>query len=237
MTHRAEEAQIQSYRGGFGLFTGFTSAGGASDNVTTALATLLSTITKTGGALPLQAAAIAAWPYTPGVVTGSPGNKVTLRDANGDYIQDGSGRDVYGRIGLVGAVWTVTYYSMVGGTETAFTTMPAGQTLAMAIPLVFDWADYPVSSDLLMLEFDLSPETGTVGRRPFAENLAVTVANTLPALTNTPVGEVKLVVNAMSYSSFDTTPAFTVAGKAITWSAPNSFTLAPGSNVIANYNF
>lgn len=58
------------------------------------------------------------------VVTGSY-NKVTLRHASGvnenDQIDDGLGNIVYGRVTESVGVWTLSYYVLLSGTETAYT--------------------------------------------------------------------------------------------------------------------
>lgn len=53
------------------------------------------------------------------VVTGSY-NKVVLRNTNNDAFEDGSGNVVYGRLTESSGVWTLSFYSEPGGTETAY---------------------------------------------------------------------------------------------------------------------
>lgn len=55
-----------------------------------------------------------------GVVANTPFNKVILRDENGNPFEDGSGNTVYGRVTESSLVWTLTYYVMIAGTETAY---------------------------------------------------------------------------------------------------------------------
>lgn len=59
-----------------------------------------------------------------GVVVTGVYNKVTLRYASGtnenDQIFDSLGNIVYGRITESSSVWTLSYYSLIGGTETAY---------------------------------------------------------------------------------------------------------------------
>ena len=59
-----------------------------------------------------------------GVVIAPPQNKVIVRQAteantDDDYL-DGSGNIVYARITYLAAVWTLSYYVMISGTETAY---------------------------------------------------------------------------------------------------------------------
>lgn len=61
---------------------------------------------------------------TLGVVVNDPYNKAVLRYASGvnenDQIVDGSGNIVYGRVTESTGVWTLSYYVLIGGTETAY---------------------------------------------------------------------------------------------------------------------
>lgn len=60
-----------------------------------------------------------------GVVSTSPYNRASLRQATGtntgDKIVDTLGNEVYGRITNSGSTWTLTYYVLIGPTETAYT--------------------------------------------------------------------------------------------------------------------
>lgn len=60
-----------------------------------------------------------------GVPVSSPYNRAVLFDQNGseghDYIQDGAGRIVYGRVTEAAGVWTLSYYVNNAGVETAHT--------------------------------------------------------------------------------------------------------------------
>jgi hypothetical protein len=56
---------------------------------------------------------------TEGVVTTAPLNKVTVLDENGEFLEDGSGNRIYGRLTESAGVWTLTYYVNISGTETA----------------------------------------------------------------------------------------------------------------------
>lgn len=234
MTRKAQEIQIQSFRGGFGYLRGLTTTAGVSLDISTPLASLLATITKSGGSLPLQVASTAL-PYVPGVVTAVALNKVEIRDVNDDYFRDPvTGDDVYGRITNAGAVWTLSYFTSTGGVESPYT-MAAAQTISCSVPLVFQWEDFPVSLDLSVNMLDISPDNPIIGTRPVFQNLPITTLNTVPALSFVPIGALELVVNGLSYNSLDTTPAFSFVGTAVTWNAANSFPLAVGSNVIAHY--
>lgn len=61
---------------------------------------------------------------TEGVVVNAPSNKVIIRQASGasedDTYLDGSGNIVYGRLTESSGVWTLSYFTDISGTETAY---------------------------------------------------------------------------------------------------------------------
>jgi hypothetical protein len=63
-------------------------------------------------------------PTVQGVVVNAPYNRVTLRKASGpdegDQFIDGSGNVVYARVTEAVGVWTLSYYSLIAGVETAY---------------------------------------------------------------------------------------------------------------------
>lgn len=55
-----------------------------------------------------------------GVVSTSPFNRVIIRNTSGAAFTDLSGNEVYARLTNSGSTWTLTFYSLVSGTETAY---------------------------------------------------------------------------------------------------------------------
>ena len=59
---------------------------------------------------------------TPGVVVNTPYNKLVIRNStNDEQYEDATGNEVYGRLTYSSSVWTLSYYSEIAGTETAYT--------------------------------------------------------------------------------------------------------------------
>ena len=59
---------------------------------------------------------------TKGVVVNSPYNKVILTDSNGnEIIKPLTGEVIYGRVTYSASIWTISYYYITSGVETAFT--------------------------------------------------------------------------------------------------------------------
>lgn len=78
---------------------------------------------------------------TEGVVTSPPQNKVVILDENGEFIEDGSGNRVYGRLTFAALVWTLSYFVNISGTETAYS-LPA-QDINVYFKKVYSQANRP----------------------------------------------------------------------------------------------
>ena len=237
MSNLIKDYQLGSFKGGFLALSGFSTAGGASDTVSTPLATLAATATRSGGSLPTQAANLNPGSEATGFVTGAPLNKVEIRTASGLHIQDTNGFDVYGRLTVVGSTWTMTYYSLAGGTETAFTGMAASTMLTFLLPAFFKLNDYPYSADYVVADISLDSDVSQIGKRPTSQALSIVTTNAVPNLSQTPVGELTLRVNGIGHSTLDVASAVSYSGTSVTWVPANAYTLPVGANVIAYYNY
>jgi hypothetical protein len=93
-----------------------------------------------------------------GVVVTAPNNKVVIRQASGtdtdDVYKDGSGNIVYGRITFSTPVWTLSYYVLVGGTETAYSFASASDVRWYYQELYNPITDAPVYSELATIPSD-----------------------------------------------------------------------------------
>ncbi len=214
---------------------GFATAGGTSDTITTALTTALATAGNGGVSVPLQVGSATQ----EGVDTAAGFNlaKVFL-SASGKTLTDGNGNDVYGKVSVAGAVWSIAYFSAPGGVEAAFA-MPAAASIAFDVPYIFSFADLPLRALTAVAERHVGPDLAAYGFRSQGDALTVTAANTLSALSQTAAGTFfLLVVNGLAYTALGSNPPFSVAGTAVTWSAANAgFALMPGDDVKAVYSY
>lgn len=214
---------------------GFTTTGGTSDTITSALTTALNTAGNGGASVPLQVgSASQEGVYT---VTGFNVTDV-FSGTTGQRLTDSNGNDVYAKISNSGSSWTLSYFSAPGGTETAYT-MPASTLINFEVPYVFSFNDLPLTAITAMISRHIAPDLATFGFRLFSEALTVTAANTVSALTNAATAVVQqLIVNGVVYTSLGSSPPFTVSGKAITWSAANAgFGLATTDDIKAVYSY
>lgn len=121
---------------------------------------------------------------TLGVVVNTPFNKVTLRYASGtnqnDQIEDGSGNIVYGRITESSGVWTLSYYVLIGGTETAYSFLLATDVRWYYQELFAPLLSTPVYSELAVIPSD----NATADVVDATESVAgkVILANVAPAV-------------------------------------------------------
>ncbi len=231
--------QIAKFNSAWVGLTGFAAAGATSDTLTTALTGVLSTAGDGGLPVPLQAAVKTRGSQVMGVLAAAPDNICTLFDGvSGLQIQDANGHDVYGRITVTGAVWTLGYFVAPGGVEAPYA-MPAGQVLSIDIPYLFSFDLWPQTAGIGSRTRHAAPDAAAYGWREFSEQLTVTGANALSALTNAPDGrKTTLNVNGVVVPGGGASPAFTVAGKSVTWSAANAgYALDTSDTVFATYTY
>ena len=221
--------------------SGFSTAGGPSDTVTAAITSALNAAADNGGSVPLVAGSGAYGSQVEGVITAA-GLNLTPIYSSGTKLKylDGNGSEVYGKFSVSGSTWTLSYFSLVGGAETAFA-MPASAMLAYEVPYLFNFDHLPYTALMAIVERHVATAVALTGAgtRLFAEAVAVTSANTLAALTNTATGVLqKLNVNGLIYTNLGSAPPFSIAGKTVTWSAANAgFALAPSDSVSAEYSY
>src|ERR1051325_6523055 len=111
--------QIQKIAATFIRISNFTAAGN-SNNVTAVITTALTTAGNGNTQVPLQ---VSADVNAEGVITSSALNRVLIYDhATQRKLSDANNNEIYGRLTDNGSgVYTLTYYSLVNGVETALT--------------------------------------------------------------------------------------------------------------------
>lgn len=207
--------------------SGFT-ASGTSTDVTADITTALTTAGEGSVSVPLQLASASQI----GVIT-SGNNRVEIFDATTKLKLDSNGLEIYGRMTESTGTYTLEYYVLDSGVETAVT---VATDIDFEFPYRFDFKRVPPN-------FAINVKTKYVGDDPsggvfslIREARTVTALNTLANLSKTPLFGVTLIVNGVSESSSDSPAPFTVAGKVITWNATNAeYTLETTDKVTAQY--
>ena len=203
----------------------------ASLNVTSAITAVLATAGDGGKAVPIQ-----PWSTSTqiGVRTVAGTNKVELfNHATQKKFNDGHGNEVYGKITESSWTYTLTFYSMINGTETAYS-FTASVAIDCEFLYLFDLYRCPANTQYHVRRSydDLSNGWGTL----ITEDVDVTALNTLADLWYTPVTwSTMLFVNHVGEDTI--APAsFTVTGKALTWSSSNAwYDLDTTDKVTARY--
>ena len=213
--------------------SGFSSAGGSSDTITSALTTALSTASRSGGSVPLQVGGATQ----EGVDTAA-GYNLTPIYAGPIRLTDANGNDVYGKITVSGSTWTLSYFSAPNGTETAYT-MAASTSIGFEVPYVFSFADLPLTALTATTDRRIAPDPASTGMRLQQDALTVTAANTLSTLSKSATGGVfMLLVNGVAYTTAGTGAPVSVSGTTVTWSATNAgFALATTDDAKAVYSY
>lgn len=230
MTIKAK--QIEKFLDGLIRINGFT-ANGANDVVTTVLSTALSTAGDTGVSVPAQTATATRVGV---IVTGN--NQVPLISGTTKKpFKDVQDNEIYARLTEASAVYTLTYYSLVNGTETAYS-FASDTTIDFFVTYRFDFYRVPKDFAIAYTVADINQIilNATNNINIILEQLTVTAENTVSALSQTPSASnaVKLFVNGQA--KFQPSFAVDLVTKAITWSAANAkFSLSVGDEVFAEY--
>lgn len=223
--------------------TPIAGATGASTTVTTPITTALATAGKNGVSVPLQPSAASGL----GLITTAPLNRIEISDATTKLkLKDASSNEVYARLTEAGGVYTITYFVLVNGVETAYS-IPSATNLDIDITYRFDLGRLPVDAftayGIRVVQSDPTGG-GAIAANWFAEVLTVTATNTLSALTKTPtnVSVMELVVNGKVHDSLGGANAdFALSGtpaRTVTWnsgSAAADYSIVTGMKVVAFY--
>lgn len=183
---------------------------------------------------------------TAGVIASPPSNKIWLRLAGtGHQLSDTvNGNSVFGRLTEVSGVWTLSYFSLVAGTETVFdfTGHPdAGANINFRWCEVVQAANYKPTSVVSAGEgIDQYDASSAASHQHINDIITITTnGQTALTLSQTPKdgADVVLIVNSATYNSPE---SFTVSGTTVTWVATASsggFDLETTDKVVAQYEY
>lgn len=210
--------------------SGFTAAG-ADDVVTSVITTALSTAGRGGVSVPVQVSTN----DSVGIITATNNRVEILNASTKERIADSNGAEVYGRLTESGGVYTLTYYSLSSGVETAYS-MPS-TSIDFFFNYCFDAARLPTDFAVTLPTKVINQDPAGRSGREYIERLTVSGLNTVSNLTKTPIsGSLKLIVYGVTHTLSDSPTPFSVTGKAITWNASNAgYDLETVDNVVASY--
>lgn len=212
-------------------------ASGSSNTVTTPITTVLSTAGNGGISVPLQ---VASTSQVGVITTGSDARVEIVDSSTKKKIADASSNEVYGRLSESSGAYTLSYFSLVAGSETAYT-IPS-----TSIDFYFNYrydlyrlpSNFAISLGARVVSNDPASVGGSTARW-VTEKLTVTALNTLSALSNAPTvtTNIFLIVNGKTENAFGGgSAAFSVSGTTVSWSAANAgYPLETTYDVIAYY--
>jgi len=207
--------------------SGFSGAG--VDDVVTAAITAAASVDN----VPVQVGSSTALGF---ITTGANNKALVLNSTNKSAIEDGAGNEVYARLTEAAGVYTLSYYSLVAGIETAYS-LPA-TTIDFYVNYSYSFDKLPVDSLVRINTVVVGEDpSNTSGRAIRNEKVNVTSLNTLANLAFLPIANsVALYVNGKAESE-GASEGFTRVGKVLTWSATNGkYNLETTDTVIAHYN-
>ena len=183
-------------------------------------------------------------PYAPsadidtmGVVTAVGENRVLVyQNGSQNVIQSNTGEEVYGRITTDGTNFTLNFFTLEDdGNETAYTIGEG--TYDFFMPYRYSFEKLPDDALIRVKSKRVSDDPAGGGGREVMQIVAVSALNTTANLVFTPVPG-SFVWGHVDGHSVDSLPggAFSVAGKAITWSpATASYDLEISDRFVVHY--
>lgn len=177
---------------------------------------------------------------TTGVIASPPHNKVFLRVAGtGQPIKDAeNGVSVFARLTETSGAWTLSFFTLVNGTETAFdTTGHEGEMINFRYCEVVQYANFKPTSIVYAGEgIDEYDASSVSAHQHIQENLTVSAnEQTVFTLSRTPKddNDVSLIINGISYINGTD---FTVSSTTLTW-VSTDFSLETTDKLTADYAY
>jgi len=224
--------QINKLLAGWVPLSNQTVSSANSLNVTSALTTALSTAGNNSTSVPLNANGSST---AEGVITSSSTNEVPIYAYPAGTPISIAGAQVYGLITQSGGVYTVSFYTLVSGTQTAAT---LNQAINLLIPYSFTFSDLPYTA--LLQQSDSNPGASAGGSKVYNDiGVTCTATNTISNLTKTPAdpNSVTLYVNGQALSAGN---SFSVSGQSVTLSSGqisfNGYNITTTDNIFATYS-
>jgi hypothetical protein len=212
------------------------SVSGSSTDLSGAIATALSTAGDGNTQVPVQALGGA---NKVGVLITSPNNRCEVADdATGAKFASATEQEVYGRVTSAGAAYTLSFYTLEAGVETAYT-FAAAVLIKVEFNYRFHISKLPADALISTRSRNVADDPVSAGDgKKFTETLTIALPNTLPDLTKLPSdgNDVTLTINDVAYKPVGAAPPFSIVGKVLTWNPPNAgFDLDSTDGVIADY--
>ena len=196
--------------------------------ITTAITSALTTAGNGGVSVPLQ---LSADLDTEGLLINAGDTLQIYSEATKAALQI-DGNEVYGKLTESGGAYTISFFSLVGGVETA-TDLEAAD-YAFTVPYFFSLVDYPHDAATRFASKYVGQDAPWAGTL-FREVVTITALNTLADLSKKPVANT-IQLSIDGHIVHELQSAMTVSGKTITWVAASAnYDLETTDNVVASY--
>ncbi len=229
-----QSKQIQRFLKAYIGLTAFSFAAGTSSVITTVVTSAAGTAGDGGVAVPVQVFSST----TEGFVTTGNNLAPVWVSATKQRLVDASNNEVYGRVTQAAGVYTLSLFSSIAGTETAFT-LGSTTNVDFMVPYQFSFEHLPSDSLITIPEKYVGDDPVPAGGRMRAEVVSITALNTLAALSVAAVaGSAFLYINGKEEDTLGGSPATTFSGTSVTWSAANAgYSITTTDRAVAYYPF
>jgi len=170
-----------------------------------------------------------------GIVTETTRNRVLVYADKGDKVDDGNGNEVYGRMTEAAWVYTVSFFSMVDGVETAFSAPAA--TYGFEIPYQFQFHDLPTDAITSIVSKRVQEELAWSSGK-FKEAVVIATLNTIPNSSKVISDATQVTVSVNGQDFFvgaANSPVSVTVPNTIAWDASKAFPLDTTDTVEIEY--
>jgi hypothetical protein len=189
-------------------------AGGSSTSVvvTTAITTALASAGYGGGSVPVTPSSGES--VTGIITTGSTNAVLIYTSSNKQPIVDNDGNEVYGRITEASSVYTLSYYSLVGGVETAYTA--EGVNIDFEFAYRFDLKDLPTDSIISQKARNIADDPANQSGVYVTQVCTISGTNTVSNLSNTNIQTATAIFYINGQAILNTQGLATTTGGVVT---------------------
>ena len=168
-----------------------------------------------------------------GIILNGLNNKVEIWDSNTKNKLGGDGKEIYGKINHSSGIYTLFFYTLISGVETAYSFVSATD-IDIEFNYRYEFKDLPTDA---FLPKNINQDFSSSGSL-ITEELNVTDLNIISNLTQTPNinNNIEVIVNGQVFNYVGSSLPFTISGLTITWlPAIAGFDLETTDKIIAKY--
>ncbi len=208
------------------------SVSGTSFDITASITSVLTTSGFNGGSIALLPSASE---LVTGIIVSGTNNRVEIYKSSTKLKIKGPGGELYGRITFASSIYTLSFYTLVSGVETAYN-LPL-DSIEFEFNYRYEFKDLPTDALIGIVTRNINQDLPSSGDL-VTESLTVSGINLVSDLSSAPdtSSNITLIVNGQEFNNLTVSSAFSVVGTAVTWIPLNAgFDLEITDKVIARY--